>query len=266
MGLSISSIGKTLTNLGHDVSDELEKDLQAIEKHPGYLAALMAGPFGPIAAASLGRHVGGGKATRPKMRGPAVIRPLGKNNGYQCGLDPTTGQPMEGREPFTFKSRLQLSGAQATATDLGDFFTTAASTDLSSNNAFAFTFDVDDASLFISNNYNNAVGALVETVAVIMGLKLIERRYNAQEQWQFGLEEFEPVISTQGNSGTPTATAPAKGDAIFEIDSAWVPFDMRYVTQEQWQIVLRTIRAFTPVGLLDSTLGLRGTRGGNVRA
>lgn len=248
-------VAKTLSDIGHPAA-ALADDL--IEKFIAH----------PISEVSKGLGLPGTKGggnrggTRPQ-------RPMGHPKPHYMTNPKRNYAPngaalecVDGAEEFTFASRLQLSGAQATGTDLGDFLTTAASSDIVVNNAFPFNFDADEAALFLSTNANNAVGSMVETVAVVSSLKFIERKFNAQEQYQFGVLEFAPLYSSEGNAGTPTATAPARGATIFDVspDQQYVSWKRHYEINQQWQMVLRTPRAFTPAGLVDLTLNLRGVR------
>lgn len=259
----MSIVSNIIKKAGHSISAEAEKLLDEVEKHPDYLLALL-GPAG--IAADLGYNAvknlgggrglfgGGGGKSRPKARPP--------HKDYSCGYDPQTGLPSEGREPFTFKSRLQLAaGAQSATADLGDFFTTAATSDLTTNNQFPFTYDVDLANLVITANNNLVLTALVETIAVLNGLKLIERKFNSQEQWQYGPEDFGALFTAEGTHGTASATvAVAARNLTYDMTDPWVDYEMRYVANEQWQMAIRNIRAFTSVGLVDLTLSFKGHR------
>lgn len=193
---------------------------------------------------------------------PSQVIPRDPGGSYTAPVyDPSTGLPTDGREPYAYVGRVQLAaGAQAINTDLADFLNSAASSDLTATDAFPFTWDTDRAALIISTNYNNAVTALVEDVAVIAGLIVIERKYNAEEQFRYSIVDFEPLVTEQGVAGTPTATAPAKSAAFYLLTQQYVPFKAHFVTNEQWQIVIRTCKAFTSIGLIDLVLVLRGLR------
>jgi len=249
---------------------------------PGAIVGgLLGGPAGALALGGLGAFRGGRGGGRgdkgltgartPPLQGRAII-PMprlpvpgyGRDGYCACSVDPKTGEMHGAGESFTFSSRLQFTGAQAVNTDLGDFFTTAATTDLVTNNQFPFDFDVDEAAITMGITYSTAVAATGTELASLLSLKLIERKYNSQEQYQLSVVELAPTVYYNGTLGTPTATAPAAAATIYQVqpENIYVPWGRRYKSTEQWQLVVRTPRAFTVVAAatFDLNVQLRGRR------
>jgi len=235
----------------------------------GPMGAALGGAFGAFGHSPAGRGKGkgltGGRAGKTIMPFRPVGHPGYGLGGYcGCAVDPKTGETVGEGEAFTFSSRLQLTGAQAINTDLGDFFTTAATSDLVTNNQFPFDFEVDEATLTLGVTYSTAVAATGSELASLLSLKLIERKYNSQEHYQLAIPELGPTAYYNGTLGTPTATAPASAAAIFHVapEDIYVPWGRRYESTEQWQLVIRTPRAFTLAAntTFDLNLQLRGRR------
>lgn len=257
----MSILGNIVKDAGHFIGGDAEKIIDKLEGTPAHASKLITS-----IAKKAGIAVGlarPGTRQRPSNRIGHPAAALQATYGTCSGIDPRTGELAAG-EAFTFSSRLQLSGAQAINTDLGDFFTTTATSDLVTNNQFPFTWDVDEASLTVGVTYSTAVAATGTEMSSLLSLKLIERKYNSQEQYQLTVQELAPLLYYNGTLGTPTATAPAGVAAVFDIDPSqiFVPWGRHYESTEQWQLVLRTPRAFTIVAsaTVDLTLNLRGRR------
>lgn len=253
------AIASTLSAGGHALGHVAQQAVNAARTGvaPAIIGAMLGGLPGAVIGGGLGRGAGGGRRRPPH---PAY----GAGGYVGCSIDPKSGMTQGPGEEFTFSSRLQFTGAQAVATDLGDFFTTAASDDMSANNKFDFDFEVDEARLIVGVTYSTAVAATGTELASILGMKLVERRYKQQEQYQLALPELAPIVYFNGALGTPTATAPAAVAAIFTVkpEESYTVWGRRYKNQEQWQLVARTNRAFTvPTNAtLDLNLQLRGRR------
>lgn len=223
----------------------------AAKKNPA-AAALAIGPLGllPRAVDEVGGRVKGtdqGGGSR-KKRPP---RPIDTN--YVCGRDRETGYAIAGREIFPFMSRLNVAaGAQAINTDLGDWFTTAASSDLTTNNQFPFEFDADEVKVFISAGL---AAAYIETLAVMAGLKVFERVNTTQELAQYSITDLALTYAAMG-----VVTSGGAATAV-EVDPDGCPWEAHYTTRMGGLAeVLRTIRAYTSVTSQDWTLILTGTR------
>lgn len=253
----LSSAAKAVQQGEHDVARAIVDEAERTGKEGAALGRSLINRL----PGHLGSKIfGGGRATMPR-RPP---HPGYGQGGYcECSTDPKTGMPsQQDGEVFTYSARLQLTGAQAIATDLGDFFTTAASDDLSSNNQFPFDFAVDEALLIAGITYSTAVAATGTELASFAALKLIERRFKSEEQYQLTVTDLKPLVYWNGTLGTPTATAPAALASVVQLDPHYVPWGRRYPVNGQWQLVLRTNRAFTvPANAtLDLNLQLRGRR------
>lgn len=230
---------------GANVGSAARKVWNAAKRNPA-AAALALGPLGliPGAAGKLGVDLFPPKKKRP---------PRPQDPNYTCGWDRSTGMVMAGREIFPFMSRLNVAaGAQAINTDLGDWITTAASSDLTTNNQFPFEFDADEAKVFTSSGL---AASFIETLAVIAGLKVFERVNTTQELAQYSLTD---LAMTHNVCGVVTSGAAA---ASVEVDPDGVPFEAHYTTRMGGlAMALRTIRAYTSVSAQDWTLIETGTR------
>lgn len=227
---------------GKNVGDAARKVWNAAKRNPA-AAALALGPLGLIPA-GLGDLINPPKKKRPP-------RPMDPK--YTCNWDSKTGNVAGGYEIFPLISRLNVAaGAQAINTDLGDWFTTAASSDLTTNNQFPFEFDADEAKVFTSSGL---AAAFIETLAVIAGLKIFERVNTSQELAQYSVTDLSQAHNV---CGLVTSGAAA---ASMEVDPDGVPFEAHYTTRMGGlQMALRTIRAFTSVSTQDWTIVLTGTR------
>lgn len=250
--LGARKISDALSKVAHPLSNAADKFVTWAERHgpEAALTALTGGLIGGgafLAGQVMPHHVG--------SPGTVPVPTLSETAGnYNCGYDKKTGAPLEGREPFTFAARVQLAaGAQAINTDLADFMAVAASSDTTTANQFAYNFDTSELNFVVSSNI---AASFVETLAVICGIKVIEREFLSKEEAQYSLLDLNAIYSLSGLVTSGSAASVLS----MPLNQVGIPWRAHYESTKQYAFVLRTVKAFTSVAALDFTLLLQGFR------
>lgn len=247
------AISDALSAAGHPLAGAADRLVNWTKKHGPEvaIAGLLGGPL--LGAGLAGADAVGSLFNSGIFRRPPKVRPTAKTSAqYTCGYDKTTGQPLDGKEQWSFAGRVQLAaGAQAINTDLADFLNSASSSDLSATGTFGFDWAAESIKAVISANL---AASYVETLAVLAGLKIFERIYSSKEEAQFDLLDIATYYSITGvvTSGAAAAAVPLGAEGV--------EWQAGYMAQVVYAFVLRTVRAFTSVGAIDSTLTMKGFR------
>ena len=196
-----------------------------------------------------GRRFRGMKLAGEAPEGAGIIPRMGKP-----GCDPSCPKHCAaggGRKGYHITSRLTLSaGAQSATASLGDFFTAAASGEISTDNEIPHNFVSEGIRFNISGL---ATASFVETAAVLAGLYIIEKkqsievaRYDVMSL--LGIHSIEGLTTSGVGNWKQTGALP-----LYE----WA---RSYDTKETYGLELWNTLAFTSVADISVSATLVGTR------
>lgn len=156
------------------------------------------------------------------------------------------------RRPYSMLCRVQLAAsAQAINTSLGDFFTVAASSTITTANTIPGGFTSEWVQVFVG--LNELIASPVLNPSIANGFFVIFK-INGIEEARWPIAKFNPVIS---NNGLVTSGA---GATLYKAQYEPVPFNIDFDPDKTYGLELYTTKAVTPAAVSDWTFAFEGMR------